>query len=180
MHIHYSPPCSRLICAWVHCIHTYTPLSSHLHVTPPRRTESATCGRVARQLRLKTPHLRATRRGTLAQRMLNEMGQVVWSQSRKHGRKRRRSGVAGTGHTAPAHTVCSIRPSSPPTVNRAAPLPSGELIWSVCMCDGGGYGRVSLLVVLAACTATQRRAPSSASQPGARGQDGRRLVSHPA
>ena len=128
MHIHYSPPCSRLICAWVHCIHTYTPLSSHLHVTPPRRTESATCGRVVRQLRLKTPHLRATRRGTLAQRMLNEMGQVVWSQSRKHGRKRRRSGVAGTGHTAPAHTVCSIRPSSPPMVNRAAPLPSGELV----------------------------------------------------
>ena len=134
MHIHYSPPCSRLICAWVHCIHTYTPLSSHLHVTPPRRTESATCGRVVRQLRLKTPHLRATRRGTLAQRMLNEMGQVVWSQSRKHGRKRRRSGVAGTGHTAPAHTVCSIRPSSPPTVNRAAPLPSGELPRSICMC----------------------------------------------
>ena len=180
MHIHYIPPCTRLICAWVHCIHTYTPLSSHLHVTPPRRTESATCGHVLRQLSLKTPHLRATRRGTLAQHMLNEMSHVVWSQSRKHGRKRRRSGVAGTGHTAPAHTVCSIRPSSPPTVNRAAPLPSGELVWSVCMCDGGGYGRVSLLVVLAACTATQRRAPSSASQPGARGQDGRRIVSRPA
>ena len=58
-------------------------------------------------MRSRTPPVEAqvsrrlmSRRGTLAQHMLNEVGHAVWSQSRKHGRKLRRSGVAGTGHTA--------------------------------------------------------------------------------